>query len=117
MPKILCSRLREAEAEAEAEAVAEAEAETETAAARPDKPDWPVVAVTPLNATWVVSGAMARHQGFACEVTATRAQCDLGGERSNGALPPASLKLPDGIELELTRTRPSARMAKIGASP
>ena len=91
MPKILCSRLREAEAEAaEAEAVAEAEAETETAAARPDKPDWPVVAVK---------------------------QCDLGGERSNGPLPPAGLKLPDGIELELTRTRPSARMAKIGASP
>ena len=90
MPKILCSRLREAEAEAEAEAVAEAEAETETAAARPDKPDWPVVAAK---------------------------QCDLGGERSNGALPPAGLKLPDGIELELTRTRPSARMAKIGASP
>ena len=93
MPKILCSRLREAEAEAEAEAVAEAEAETETAAARlamPDKPDWPVGAVK---------------------------QCDLGGGRSNGPLPPAGLKLPDGIELELTRTRPSARMAKIGASP
>mgnify|MGYP001270576736 CR=1 FL=1 len=90
MPKILCSRLREAEAEAEAEAVAEAEAETETAAARPDKPDWPAVAAK---------------------------QCDLGGERSNGALQPAGLKLPDGIELELTRTRPSARMAKIGASP
>jgi len=93
MPKILCSRLREAEAEAEAEAVAEAEAETETAAARPlmpDKPGWPVGAVK---------------------------QCDLGGERSNGPLPPAGLKLSDGIELELTRTRPSARMAKIGASP
>ena len=96
MPKIICSRLREAEAEAEAEAVAEAEAETEIAAARPampamsDKPGWPVGAVK---------------------------QCDLGGGRSNGPLPPAGLKLPDGIELELTRTRPSARMAKIGASP
>ena len=93
MPKIICSRLREAEAEAEAEAVAEAEAETETAAASPampDKPGWPVGAVK---------------------------QCDLGGGRSNGPLPPAGLKLPDGIELELTRTRPSARMAKIGASP
>ena len=39
------------------------------------------------------------------------------GRRTDGSLPPAGLKLPDGIELELTRTRPSARMAKIGASP
>ena len=92
MPKVICSRLREAKVEAGAEAEAEAEAVTETATARP------VMLAKPAKPTRKVG------------------QSALGGGRSKATLPPG-LKLPDGIELEVTRTKPAARMAKIGARP